>query len=102
MGFLSRHRSVIYDFHSAPDDAPEGYAEIFDKAMCKAHGAYHPLRRHSWMVWDNPVAGDHAVVDDAALRRGPGIPRRVRRPRELSVFASRGGTVAQALRPVVM
>jgi hypothetical protein len=47
---------VIYDFHSEPDGAPEGYAESFDKArMPEAHGTYTaPFSGiHGWF-WENP------------------------------------------------
>ena len=48
--------SVIYDFHSEPDGAPEGYAESFDKAQSlTAHGSYTaPFSGiHGWF-WENP------------------------------------------------
>jgi hypothetical protein len=47
---------VIYDFHSEPDGAPEGYAESFDKArLPEAHGTYTaPFSGiHGWF-WENP------------------------------------------------
>jgi len=47
---------VIYDFHSEPDGAPQGYAESFDKAqMPEAHGTYTaPFSGiHGWF-WENP------------------------------------------------
>ena len=47
---------VIYDFHSEPDGAPEGYAESFDKAQSPAaHGSYTaPFSGiHGWF-WENP------------------------------------------------
>ena len=49
---------VIYDFHSEPDGAPEGYAESFDKAQSPAaHGSYTaPFSGiHGWF-WENPNA----------------------------------------------
>lgn len=49
---------VIYDFHSEPDGAPEGYAESFDKAQAgEAHGTYTaPFSGiHGWF-WENPGA----------------------------------------------
>jgi hypothetical protein len=51
-------RPVIYDFHSEPDGAPEGYAESFDKAeTAQAHGTYTaPFSGiHGWF-WENPGA----------------------------------------------
>ena len=47
---------VIYDLHSEPDGAPEGYAESFDKAQGPAaHGSYTaPFSGiHGWF-WENP------------------------------------------------
>jgi hypothetical protein len=47
---------VIYDFHSEPDGAPQGYAESFDKAQSPAaHGSYTaPFSGiHGWF-WENP------------------------------------------------
>jgi hypothetical protein len=47
---------VIYDFHSEPDGAPQGYAESFDKAQTpEAHGSYTaPFSGiHGWF-WENP------------------------------------------------
>jgi hypothetical protein len=47
---------VIYDFHSEPDGAPQGYAESFDKAQsAAAHGSYTaPFSGiHGWF-WENP------------------------------------------------
>jgi hypothetical protein len=49
---------VIYDFHSEPDGAPEGYAESFDKStVARAHGTYTaPFSGiHGWL-WENPGA----------------------------------------------
>ena len=53
---------VIYDFHSEPDGAPQGYAESFDKArMPEANGTYTaPFSGiHGWF-WENP--GTKAVT----------------------------------------
>jgi hypothetical protein len=47
---------VIYDFHSEPDDAPDGYAESFEKGeTAAAHGTYTaPFTGiHGWF-WENP------------------------------------------------
>jgi hypothetical protein len=52
-------RPVIYDMHSEPDDAPEGYAESFDKqTQAEAHGEYTaPFTGiHGW-YWENPGTG---------------------------------------------
>jgi hypothetical protein len=52
-------RPVIYDMHSEPDDAPEGYAESFDKqTSASAHGEYTaPFSGiHGW-YWENPGTG---------------------------------------------
>jgi hypothetical protein len=49
---------VIYDFHSEPDGAPDGYAESFDKNQApEAHGTYTaPFSGiHGWF-WENPGA----------------------------------------------
>jgi hypothetical protein len=49
---------VIYDFHSEPDGAPEGYAESFDKGQSQeGHGTYTaPFSGiHGWF-WENPGA----------------------------------------------
>lgn len=53
---------VIYDFHSEPDGAPEGYAESFDQQQSsQAHGTYTaPFPGiHGWF-WENP--GTSAVT----------------------------------------
>jgi hypothetical protein len=53
---------VIYDFHAEPDDAPDGYAESFDKSQApEAHGNYvAPFPGiHGWF-WENP--GSKAVT----------------------------------------
>jgi hypothetical protein len=47
---------VMYDFHSEPDGAEEGYAESFDKQQSsEAHGTYTaPFSGiHGW-YWENP------------------------------------------------
>ncbi len=47
---------VIYDFHSEPDGAPEGYAESFEKGRtAQANGSYAaPFSGiHGWF-WENP------------------------------------------------
>jgi hypothetical protein len=47
---------VMYDFHSEPDGAPEGYAQSFDKQQTsQAHGTYTaPFSGiHGWF-WENP------------------------------------------------
>jgi hypothetical protein len=54
---------VIYDFHSEPDGAPEGYAESFDKGQkAEAHGTYAaPFSGiHGW-YWENPGGGEVTV-----------------------------------------
>lgn len=56
-------RPVIYDFHSEPDGAPEGYAESFDKAQAaQAHGTYTaPFSGiHGWF-WENPGSGEVTI-----------------------------------------
>ena len=56
-------KSVIYDFHSEPDGAPEGYAESFDKAeTAQAHGTYTaPFSGiHGWF-WENPGSGNVTI-----------------------------------------
>jgi hypothetical protein len=53
---------VIYDFHSEPEGAPEGYAESFDKAQAPSgNGTYTaPFSGiHGWF-WENP--GGKAVT----------------------------------------
>jgi hypothetical protein len=50
---------VIYDMHSEPEGAPEGYAESFDKAQAsEANGTYTaPFSGiHGWF-WENPTRG---------------------------------------------
>ena len=50
--------SVIYDFHSEPDGAPQGYAQSFDRQQsAEAHGTYTaPFPGiHGWF-WENPGA----------------------------------------------
>jgi hypothetical protein len=57
-------RPVIYDFHSEPDGAPEGYAESFDQGeSAHAHGTYAaPFSGiHGWF-WENPGGGDVTVT----------------------------------------
>ena len=49
---------VIYDFHSEPDGAPEGYAESFEKGRAaQVNGSYDaPFSGiHGWF-WENPGA----------------------------------------------
>ena len=49
---------LIYDFHSEPEGAPQGYAESFDKAQAaEGHGTYTaPFSGiHGWF-WENPGA----------------------------------------------
>ena len=50
--------ALSYNFHSAPDGAPPGYAESFDaQDSDRAHGAYTaPFTGvHGW-YWENPTA----------------------------------------------
>ncbi len=54
---------VIYDFHSEPDGAPQGYAQSFDKAeTAEAHGTYTaPLSGiHGWF-WENAGSSDVTI-----------------------------------------
>ena len=56
-------RPVIYDFHSEPDGAPEGYAESFDKGQsAQTHGTYTaPFSGiHGWF-WENPGSGEVTI-----------------------------------------
>jgi hypothetical protein len=55
---------LIYDFHSEPDGAPEGYAESFDKQQApQAHGTYTaPFSGiHGWF-WENPGTKDVTIT----------------------------------------
>jgi hypothetical protein len=55
--------AVMYDFHSEPDGAPEGYAESFDKQQkAEAHGTYTaPFSGiHGW-YWENPGTGEISI-----------------------------------------
>lgn len=52
-----------YNFHSAPDGAPPGYAESFDaQENDRAHGAYTaPFTGvHGW-YWENDTAGEVTI-----------------------------------------
>ena len=54
---------LVYNFHSAPDGAPPGYAESFDaQENDRAHGAYTaPFTGvHGW-YWENETAGDVTI-----------------------------------------
>lgn len=56
-------RPVIYDFHSEPDGAPEGYAESFDTGQtAQANGTYTaPFSGiHGWF-WENPGSGEVTI-----------------------------------------
>ena len=63
---------VSYNFHSAPDDAPPGYAQSFDaQELDRAHGSYTaPFSGvHGW-YWENlgsDYLTDHA--DDGRFLR---------------------------------
>jgi hypothetical protein len=55
--------TVIYDMHSEPDGAPDGYAESFDKQQkAEAHGTYiAPFAGiHGW-YWENPGSSDVTI-----------------------------------------
>jgi hypothetical protein len=57
-------RSVMYDFHSEPDGAPEGYAESFDKdERAEAHGTFAaPFGGvHGW-YWENGGGGEVTIT----------------------------------------
>ena len=59
---------LAYNFHSAPDGAPPGYAESFDaQENDAAHGSYiAPFTGvHGW-YWENPGAEDVAITLDTA------------------------------------
>lgn len=59
---------LAYNFHSAPDGAPPGYAESFDaQENDAAHGSYiAPFTGvHGW-YWENPSAEDVAITLDTA------------------------------------
>ena len=56
-------RTVTYDFHSEPEDAPAGYAESFDRRDSdRAHGTYRaPFSGvHGW-YWENGGGGDVTI-----------------------------------------
>lgn len=55
---------VIYDFHSEPDGAPEGYAQSFEKGRtAQSNGSYAaPFSGiHGW-YWENPGAEDVTIT----------------------------------------
>lgn len=59
---------LAYNFHSAPDGAPPGYAESFDaQENDAAHGSYvAPFTGvHGW-YWENPGAEDVTITLDTA------------------------------------
>jgi hypothetical protein len=61
-------RPVIYDFHSEPDGAAEGYAESFDKGeSVEIHGSYTaPFSGvHGW-YWENKGGGEAIIRLSAA------------------------------------
>ena len=54
---------LVYNFHSAPDGAPPGYAESFDaQENDRAHGAYTaPFTGvHGW-YWENETDGEVTI-----------------------------------------
>ncbi len=54
---------LVYNFHSAPDGSPPGYAESFDaQENDSAHGAYTaPFTGvHGW-YWENETAGEVTI-----------------------------------------
>ena len=83
----SATRSVNYDLHGEPENAPAGYAESFDRRESdKAHGTYRaPFSgTHGW-YWENGGAGDVTIrLTTAGFYREPReyfdgniIPRRL-------------------------
>ncbi len=60
--------TVEYNFHSAPDGAPPGYAESFDAAASDAaHGSYiAPFTGvHGW-YWENPGSSEITITVNTA------------------------------------
>jgi len=107
--------AVLYDFHSEPDGAPQGYAESFDQGKGdEAYGSYAaPFSGiHGW-YWENGGEGDVSIrlttagfysssqeyFDNDILRREfPNRPsdRGARSPAD---FESSAGATSAASRP---
>lgn len=59
---------VVSELHAEPDDAPEGFAESYDRSRVSAHhGSYHAAFAgwHGWF-WENRSADVVTVTLDAA------------------------------------